>query len=90
LNFPIQIDRSSWVALRQFPQLHTNPINVIVANQPIRASRKSALWCIGTIEQLWRIRNGAISAAERDEAQRTFQAAIERYRKIAAESPDGS
>jgi hypothetical protein len=90
VNFPIQIDRSSWVALRQFPQLHTNPVNVIVANQPIRASRKSALWCAGTIEQLWRVRSGAIAAAERDEAQRTFQAAIERYRKIAAESPEGS
>jgi EF hand len=90
VNFPIQIDRSSWVALRQFPQLHTNPVNVIVANRPIRASRKSALWCVGTIEQLWRVRSGAIAAAERDEAQRTFHAAIERYRKIAAESPEGS
>jgi hypothetical protein len=90
LNFPIQIDRSGWVALRQFPQMHTNPVNVIVGSQPIRASRKSALWCIGTIEQLWRVRNGVIAAAERDEAQRTFQAAIERYRKIAAECPEGS
>ena len=36
--------------------MHTNPVNVIVGEQPIRASRKSALWCIGTIEQLWRER----------------------------------
>ncbi len=90
LTFNIKIDRSSWVALRQFPQLHTNPVNVIVADQPIRASRKSALWCIGTIEQLWRVRNGVIAVAERDEAHRTFLAAIERYRKIAAECPEGS
>jgi hypothetical protein len=90
LTFNINIDRSSWVALRHFPQLHTNPVNVIVDGQPIRASRNSALWCIGTIEQLWRVRNGVIAASERDEAQRTFQAAIERYRKIAAESPEGS
>jgi hypothetical protein len=90
LTFQIKVDRSSWVALRHFPQVHTNPVNVIVEGQPIRASRNSALWCIGTIEQLWRVRNGVIAAPERDEAQRTFQAAIQRYRKIAAECPKGS
>ena len=56
LSFTIPIEHSSWVALRQFPQMHTNPVNVIVDGAPIRASRKSALWCIGTIEQLWRER----------------------------------
>ena len=90
LTFNVKIDRSSWVALRQFPQMHTNPVNVIVAGQPIRASRRSALWCIGTIEQLWRVRNGVIAAHEREEAGRTFQAAIQRYRQIAAECPEGS
>ncbi len=90
LSFSVKVDKSSWVALRQYPQLHTNPVNVIVAGQPIRASRSSALWCIGTIEQLWRVRASAIAANERDEAQRTFQAAIEKYRKIAAECPEGS
>ena len=90
LTFKVKIDRSSWVALRHFPQMHTNPVNVIVQGQPIRVSRKSALWCIGTIEQLWRERAKVIAAHERDEAQRTFQWAIDRYRKIAAESPEGS
>ena len=90
LTFDVQIDRSSWVALRHFPQMHTNPVNVIVAGQPIRASRQSALWCIGTIEQLWRVRSSAIALAERAEAERTFQIAIERYRKIAAECKEGS
>ena len=90
LTFDVQIDRSSWVALRHFPQMHTNPVNVIVAGQPIRASRQSALWCIGTIEQLWRVRSSAIALAECAEAERTFQIAIERYRKIAAECKEGS
>jgi hypothetical protein len=115
VEFDAPIERSSWVALRQFPQLHTNPVNVLVGGQPIRASRQSALWCIGTIEQLWRergnptkmpltpidgrfaplgpnqkVRNPAIAAEEIDEARRTFQWAIERYRKIAAECPEGS
>jgi hypothetical protein len=90
LSFDVKIDRSSWVALRSFPQMHTNPVNVIVGGRPIRASRKSALWCIGTIEQLWRSRGGNIAPAEREEAHRTFQEAIRKYRAIAAESPEGS
>ena len=86
VSFEVPIERSSWVALRHFPQLHTNPVNVLVGGQPIRASRKSALWCIGTIEQLWRIRHSWIAASERKEAKRTFDRAVERYRTIAAES----
>jgi hypothetical protein len=88
LQFRVKLDRSSWVALRQFPQLHTNPVNVLVAGKPIRASRSSALWCIGVIEQLWRNRERSIAPAERDEAHRTFFAAIDQYRKIAAEAAE--
>lgn len=84
------IARSSWVAVRQFPQLHTNPVRVIVAGQPIRASRQSAQWCAACIEQLWRMREKNIAPAEREEAKRTFDAAKEIYRKIAAEAPAGS
>src|SRR5439155_13059745 len=90
LTFSVKIDRSSWLALRQFPQMHTNPVSVLVAGQPIRASRKSAQWCIGCIEQLWRVRGKTISPAEREEAHRTFQGAIKVYRRIAAQAPAGS
>jgi hypothetical protein len=90
LSFDVAIDRSSWVALRHFPQMHTNPVNVLVAGKPIRASRKSALWCIGTIEQLWRVRGNGIKPQEREEANQTFLKAIERYRQIAGEAPEGS
>ncbi|MBI3411192.1 MAG: CehA/McbA family metallohydrolase [Planctomycetes bacterium] len=116
IAFDIPVERSSWIALRQYPQMHTNPVSVIVDGQPIRASRKSAQWCVGTIEQLWRERgdpanmpisaidknmgpkgpdrqkprNPAIVPAEIEEAHRVFQWAIERFRKIAAECPEGS
>jgi hypothetical protein len=85
--FPAAIERSSWVAVRHFPQMHTNPVEVIVGGRPIRAAKTSALWCIGVIEQLWRERARAISVAERPEAERTFREAIEIYRRIAGESP---
>jgi hypothetical protein len=87
LTFGIPIERSSWVALRHFPQLHTNPVDVIIAGAPIRASRQSALWCVAVIEQLWRVRESAIAAPERDEARRVFQWAIDKYKKIAEECP---
>jgi hypothetical protein len=85
IQFEVPIDRSSWVALRQFPQLHTNPVNVIVGEQPIRVSRKSALWCVACIELLWRNREKNITPGERDAARETFQRALGRYRQIAAE-----
>ncbi len=90
LSFDVAIDKSSWVALRHFPQMHTNPVNVLVAGKPIRASRQSALWCIGTIEQLWRARGRGIAAHEREEANKTFLKAIEQYRQIAREAGEGS
>jgi hypothetical protein len=90
VEFSVPIAKSSWVALRHFPSLHTNPVNVTVAGKPIRASRRSAEWCIGAIEQLWRVREKDITPAERAEAGATFKQAIEIYRKIAAEADAGS
>jgi EF hand len=90
LTFQVKVDRSSWIALRQFPQLHTNPVTVRVAGKPIRASRASAEWCARCIEQLWRSRARVIAEQERPEAERTFQRAIAQYQRIAAEAPPGS
>ncbi|MCB1275322.1 CehA/McbA family metallohydrolase [Prosthecobacter sp.] len=90
LTFNVDIPHSSWVAVRQFPQLHTNPVNVIVAGKPIRASKQSAQWCAACIEQLWRVRKRNIAPAEREEAKRTFDKAIAIYRRIAAEAPEES
>lgn len=90
LSFRVPIERSSWIALRQFPQLHTNPVEVRVAGQPIRASRASALWCAEVIEVLWKNRELRISKEELEAARATYRRAIERYRQIAAECPPGT
>jgi hypothetical protein len=87
VEFTVPIERSSWVALRQFPQLHTNPVNVLVGGKPIRASRESALWAIGCIDQLWRVRGTRIAAHERAEAEQAYEVARVIYRRIAEESP---
>lgn len=87
VEFSIAVDRSSWISVRQFPQLHTNPVNVIVGASPIRASRESALWAIACIEQLWRVRARRIAPAERADAERAYEDAKTLYRRIAAQSP---
>lgn len=83
----VPIFRSSWVALRQFPQMHTNPVNVLVQNKPIRVSRESAFWCAETIHQLWRSRGHTIKQGERMDARRAFDEALSIYERIAEESP---
>jgi hypothetical protein len=86
LHFKLVLNQSSWVALRHFPQMHTNPVEVLIAGRRIRASRSSALWCKKVVEQLWSSRGKAIASSERDEARKAFDRAIDSYRRIATES----
>jgi len=87
IDFSVPIERSSWVAVRQFPQLHTNPVTVVVAGQPIRASRKSAQWALACLDQLWRVRARRIAPGQRADAEKAYEEAREIYRRIQAESP---
>jgi hypothetical protein len=86
LSFQIEVKRSSWLALRQFPQLHTNPVNVLVGNEPIRASRESALWCAQSVELLWENRSSHIAENERVEARAAYDRAIALFRERALEA----
>lgn len=89
LSFDVKIDQSSWVALRQFPQLHTNPVSVIVGEKPIRASRRSALWCAESVRLLWHNRRRFIAESERPAARDAYTRALNRFFAIARESTDG-
>lgn len=82
----ILVDQSSWIAVRQFPQLHSNPINVIVAGKPIRASQRSASWCIEMTELLWKNREKRIAEEERSDAKQAFRKAIGVLREIRTEA----
>jgi hypothetical protein len=85
LSFDVPIQRSSWVALRHFPQLHTNPVNVLVADQPIRASKASAQWCLDVIDLLWKNRERRIAEPERADARAAYDRAIAKYQTIKQE-----
>jgi hypothetical protein len=86
IKFKVPVSKSSWVAVRHFPQLHTNPVNVIVDDKPIRASKQSARWCIETIKLLWKNRSRVIAPAERAAAKAAYDRAIKKYETIEKEA----
>lgn len=86
IEIEVPIEQSSWVAIRHFPQLHSNPVNVIVGDAPIRASKSSARWCVEMTQLLWKNREKRIRPAEREAAKQAFDQAIETFIKIADDS----
>jgi hypothetical protein len=86
VSFDARVDRSAWMALRIMGSAHTNPIFVVVGGRPIRASRKSAEWCLQAVDQCWSQKMRRISGRERDAAQRAYEQARIRYRQIVSES----
>jgi hypothetical protein len=85
IQFMAEIKRSSWVALRILPSSHTNPVFVLVGGKPIRASRRSAQWCLDGVDQCWSQKKRWISAGEMKDAEQAYDHAREAYRKILAE-----
>jgi hypothetical protein len=85
LRFRVPVRASSWVALRIFPSSHTNPVFVLVHDKPIRASRRSAQWCLQGVDRCWEQKKKAIRERELPAAQAAFELARKAYRKIAEE-----
>jgi hypothetical protein len=86
--FDVSIDRSSWIAARILPSSHTNPVFVLVGDKPIRASRRSAEWCLTAVSQCWTQKAPAIRTSELSEARAAYDHAREVYRRLLAESTD--
>ena len=84
-DVPVDIEKSSWVAVRILPSVHTNPVFVHVDNKPIRANRRSAQWCIDAVETCWNSKQKMIRKEERNEAKMAYDEAAAIYRQILAE-----
>jgi hypothetical protein len=82
----VSIDRSSWIALRILGSAHTNPIFAIVGRRPIRASRRSAEWCLASVDRCWSQKMPRIRVREREAASRAYDHARAVYRRLLAES----
>ena len=85
VRFDVTVDRSSWVAMRILPTSHTNPVFVIVGGKPVRASRKSANWCLRSVDRCWEQKLPRIRKSEREAARKAYDQAREAYRKILQE-----
>lgn len=83
--FDVDLPRSSWVALRIYPSSHTNPIFVIVADRPIRGSRRSVEWCLNGVDLCWDQKKGFIKPEERTDALAAYEHARQTYRARLAE-----
>jgi hypothetical protein len=90
LIFDYKLTRSSWVAMRIFATSHTNPIFIEVGGEPIRASKRSAQWCLNAVDVCWHSKLGRIRADDQAEAKLAYDYARQRYKTIIAESFDDS
>ena len=85
ITFDVQVERSSWLAVRILGSSHSNPIFILVDGKPIRASRQSAQWCLAAVDQCWTQKAPKISKAELADAQAAYDHAREVYTKLTAE-----
>jgi hypothetical protein len=85
-TFQVAVEESSWVAARIFPSSHTNPVFVMVNDQPVRASRKSAEWCRKGVDQCWSEKSKTYNENEMEEARLAYDHARKVYDRIISES----
>ena len=78
--------QSSWIAVRVFAAAHTNPVFVEVDGQPIRASKKSAQWCLDAVDVCHKQKFIKVRTAEQPAAEAAYETARQAYRRILVEA----
>jgi hypothetical protein len=86
ISFETKLEKSSWVALRILPSSHTNPIFVLVGGKPIRASTRSAEWCLQGVDKCWEQKQKFIKADEMADAKEAYEHARTTYKRLLEES----
>lgn len=86
ISFDVEIEKSSWIALRILPSSHTNPIFVLVDDQPVRASRRSAEWCLAGVARCKQQKRIFIHESELQDFEDAYEHARKTYERIASES----
>lgn len=86
LTFDLELPNSAWVAVRILPSMHSNPIFVLVDGKPVRASRRSAIWCRDAVEKCWQQKNKQFRQEEIQAAKDAYDSARQAYEQIASES----
>jgi hypothetical protein len=81
-SIPLELKQSAWVAVRILPSVHTNPIFVHVNQQPIRANRRSAEWCLKAVDVCWEAKQNNIRESEREAARAAYDHAKSVYSQV--------
>jgi hypothetical protein len=66
-----------------------NPVFALVAGNPVRASRRSAEWCLNAVNQCWTQKAPRIRAGELEEARKAYDHSRDVYRQRLAEMSSG-
>jgi len=53
VSFEVPIERSSWVVMRVLGSSHINSVWVVVDGKEVRTSKRSAQWCLDSVDQCW-------------------------------------
>jgi hypothetical protein len=85
VSFDVRVEKSSWVAMRVLGSSHTNPIFVVVGGKPIRASARSAQWCLDGVEKCWAQKERFIKPDEMADARDAYEHARATYRRLLSE-----
>jgi hypothetical protein len=89
LTFDVPLKKSGWVAVRVLPSSHTNPIFVLVDDKPIRASKRSAEWCLEGVDKCWAQKERFIKPDELADARAAYEHARVTYRRLIDECQAG-
>ena len=87
LAFDVPVSESSWIAARVLPAAHTNPIFALVGGKPVRASKRSAQWCLDAVNQCWTQKAPRMALGDLGQAKAAYDHAREVYRQLIGESP---
>lgn len=87
LNVRYTVTRSCWIALRVLYSAHTNPVFVLVHNNPV-AVKQSAEWCLKAVDQCWKMKKALIREDERPAAEAAYNSAKKIYGEITSRATD--
>ena len=89
LAFKLPLKKSSWVAIRAFPNAHTNPIYVVVDGKPVRGLVDSIRWCLAGVEQCWKSKKSTYAESEQADAKAAYDHARKIFSDLMDEETNG-
>ena len=88
LRVTLPVTRSGWIAARILPSSHTNPVFVLVGQQPMKPSKASAQWALEAVEKCWWQKMRNIRETERAAASAAYDHARAVYRGMLKDGVD--